>query len=73
MRVALVGLAAPTPELETLVPEAPVLANEHLRAGPHARIWQGHDARGRQVSSGAYYVRLEVGGQVEHQKIMLLK
>ena len=50
-----------------------VLASDYLVAGPYSRIWQGRDESGRQVSSGAYYVRLEVGGRVDHQKIMLLK
>jgi hypothetical protein len=50
-----------------------VLADGQLGAGPHARVWQGRDTGGRQVPSGAYYVRLIVQGRVDHQKIMLLK
>lgn len=50
-----------------------VLEDGQLGAGPHARIWQGRDSQGRQVPSGAYYVRLMSQGGVDHQKIMLLK
>ena len=50
-----------------------ILADGHLEAGPHARIWQGRDSSGRQVPSGAYYVRLVADGRVDHHKMMLLK
>ena len=50
-----------------------VLVDGHLEAGPHTRIWQGRDSGGRQVPSGAYYVRLVTGDEIDHQKIMLLK
>lgn len=49
------------------------LVNEQLSSGPHARVWQGRDATGRQVPSGSYYVRMDAGGQIDHRKIMLLK
>ncbi len=49
------------------------LVNEQLGSGPHSRTWQGKDATGRQVPSGAYYLRMEAGGRVDHRKIMLLK
>ncbi len=50
-----------------------VLANGQLGAGHHARLWQGRDSGGRQVPSGAYYVRLVTDHRVDHHKIMLLK
>ena len=50
-----------------------ILADGQLAGGPHVRIWQGRDATGRQVPSGAYYVRLVTESRVYHQKIMLLK
>jgi hypothetical protein len=50
-----------------------VLADGQLGSGPHIRVWQGRDSGGRQVPSGAYYVRLVADGRVDHRKIMLLK
>lgn len=50
-----------------------VLAEGQLGSGLQTRIWQGRDSAGRQVPSGAYYVRLVADGKVDHQKIMLLK
>lgn len=49
------------------------LLHGQMASGPHSQVWQGRDASGRQVPSGAYYVRLETGGRVDHRKIMLLK
>jgi len=49
------------------------LVSESLAAGPHSRVWQGRDNSGRQVPSGAYYVRLVTNGMVDSRKIMLLK
>ncbi len=50
-----------------------VLQDGFLDAGQYTRIWAGRDDGGRAVSSGAYYVRLEVADRVDHRKIMLLK
>ncbi len=50
-----------------------VLENGNLGAGEYSRTWQGRDESGRPVASGAYYVRLVMNNQVDHQKIMLLK
>lgn len=49
------------------------LESSHLDAGNHERIWMGKDNGGRQVPSGAYYVRLETPTGLDHRKIMLLK
>jgi len=49
------------------------LVNEQLGSGPHSRTWQGKDATGHQVPSGAYYLRMETGNRVDHRKILLLK
>ncbi len=49
------------------------LASGSLTAGPHTRVWQGRDNRGRQVPSGAYYVRLVTNNKVDSRKVMLLK
>lgn len=50
-----------------------VLADGNLAAGPHMRVWRGRDSGGRQVPSGAYYVRLVSERKHDHTKIMLLK
>ena len=49
------------------------LESASLNAGSHERVWQGRDDHGRQVPSGAYYVRLESSSGVDSRKIMLLK
>jgi flagellar hook assembly protein FlgD len=49
------------------------LSSEHWSAGEHSVVWRGDDENGRQVASGAYYVRLESGGQSDHRKVMMLK
>lgn len=49
------------------------LVSESMSAGNHEEVWQGRDSSGRQVPSGAYYVRLETSTGVDHRKIMLLK
>lgn len=41
--------------------------------GQHSETWQGRDNSSRQVSSGAYYIRLETNGLVDHQKVLMLK
>ncbi|MBL8025811.1 MAG: T9SS type A sorting domain-containing protein, partial [Fibrobacteres bacterium] len=35
--------------------------------------WNGNDAAGRQVASGSYIVRAEIGGQVVEKKIVLMR
>ena len=42
-------------------------------AGAHHVTWNGRDAAGRGVPSGAYYVRLETARTRDTRKIMLLK
>lgn len=49
------------------------LVDEQRNAGENTIIWQGRDDAGRQVASGAYYVRLETDGGLDHRKIMMLK
>ena len=49
------------------------LENSDLAAGPYSRIWQGRDDSGRQVPSGAYYVRLVTDTMIDSRKILLLK
>jgi hypothetical protein len=41
-----------------------------LAAGAYERSWDGRDARGRRVSAGIYFVRLQTGTQVLTQKVL---
>ena len=50
-----------------------VLADGEYGVGYHEEVWLGKDTSGRQVPSGAYYLRLECGGQVRMRQMMLLK
>ena len=49
------------------------LANRGYPIGRHAIEWNGRDATGRAVSSGMYLFRIELGGQVQVRKALLLK
>jgi hypothetical protein len=49
------------------------LAEEEFSAGRHAIRWDGLDGAGRRVGSGGYIVRIEAGGSIEQEKIVLLK
>ena len=42
-------------------------------AGPGRVRWDGRDERGGRVRAGAYFVRLEAGGEVRHQRVALLR
>ena len=41
--------------------------------GPHRAVWDGHDASGTPVSSGAYFYRLRVGDAVTSKQAIRLK
>ncbi len=41
--------------------------------GRHAVFWDGRDNQGRSAASGVYYVRLQAGGTVDSQRVVLLK
>ncbi len=49
------------------------LVNAVLSAGEHSVVWQGKDDKGRQVSSGLYLVRADIGGREVTEKALLLK
>ena len=49
------------------------LINGPIPAGRHTRIWTGRDISGRNVPSGVYVSRLEVGGQVAHGRMALVR
>ncbi len=42
-------------------------------AGQHTVVWDGTDSRGRQVSSGIYFLRAEIAGWTDARKMVLLK
>ena len=43
------------------------------RAGEHRLSWDGRDGQGREVASGVYVYRLEVGAQAAHRRMLLLR
>jgi len=49
------------------------LVNRRLPAGNHVTRWDGKDDTGREVASGIYFYRLNVGNVVEMRKLSLLK
>ncbi|MCD4829819.1 MAG: right-handed parallel beta-helix repeat-containing protein [Candidatus Cloacimonetes bacterium] len=46
---------------------------EKQLTGVHALTWNGRDARGGDVGSGVYIVRLTAGGEFRHKKVTLLR
>ncbi|MFQ5636761.1 MAG: FlgD immunoglobulin-like domain containing protein [bacterium] len=42
-------------------------------AGNHSVVWDGRDARARQVTSGLYVTRMQAGEVVQHHKMLLIK
>lgn len=53
--------------------EVVTLVNTTLGPGYHVAEWNGRDRLGRQVSSGVYLYRLQIGTKVFSKKMMLLK
>ena len=50
------------------------LVDRHLPAGEHRVVWDGRDDRGREVGSGAYFLRLSSGEErAESRKVVLLR
>ncbi|MGH7730250.1 MAG: FlgD immunoglobulin-like domain containing protein [Candidatus Eiseniibacteriota bacterium] len=47
------------------------LASGRLPAGEHARVWDGRDARGRQVAPGIYFVRLRTDHAALTRKVLM--
>jgi len=50
-----------------------VVLDQVRSAGEYLERWNGRDTAGRQVASGAYYLRMEAGGQVQIRKMTMLK
>jgi hypothetical protein len=42
-------------------------------AGSHRVMWEGTGTDGRRLASGTYLLRLDAGGEVKSQKLMLVK
>ena len=49
------------------------LVNDHRSVGNYETIWYGLDGRGRQVSTGVYFARLQAGRQSDIIKMLFLK
>jgi len=49
------------------------LVDERRATGRHRVVWNGKDAHGRTVASGAYLVRLQVGASTSAEMITLVK
>jgi hypothetical protein len=49
------------------------LVDEFKNAGYHSVDWNGRDATGEQVSSGVYFYKVQTGGLVHVQKMMVAK
>lgn len=50
-----------------------LLVSEVLPQGEHARAWDGSDDSGRQVASGVYFCRLQVAGEVQIKKMVVVR
>ena len=53
--------------------EVRTLINEEQPAGNYSVVWDGLDANGSRVTTGAYLYRAVVGDRVEVRKMVLLK
>ena len=45
----------------------------HHRKGRHAATWHGQDSRGRNVPSGVYFCRLEIGSWNQTRRLVLVR
>lgn len=53
--------------------EVAVLTDEFREIGYHTVIWDGRSAGGERVSTGVYLTRLQAGGEVHSQRLLLLR
>ena len=49
------------------------LVDGSLNPGYHSVVWNGIDRHGKPLSSGIYFYRLQVNGQIFTRKMILLK
>jgi hypothetical protein len=49
------------------------LVNEIFRPDNYNIVWSGDDNRGSKVSSGVYYIRLQIGNNIVNEKVILMK
>ncbi|MEA3409164.1 MAG: T9SS type A sorting domain-containing protein, partial [Candidatus Eisenbacteria bacterium] len=49
------------------------LVDAYRSGGEHMAVWRGLDDQGREVSSGVYFYRLEVGDTKLERKMVMLK
>jgi len=49
-----------------------ILADERLPAGKHQRAWDRRDGSGHPVPAGIYFLRLDAGAHLSHQKIVVV-
>jgi Secretion system C-terminal sorting domain len=49
------------------------LVSELFRPDDYNIVWKGDDQRGNKVSSGVYYVRLQVGEDIVNRKVIMMK
>ena len=49
------------------------LVNEGAAAGFHSAVWDGRDARGREVGTGIYYCKLRVGDERITRRVTLVR
>jgi len=49
------------------------LADELFRPADYNLVWNGKDDRGKEVSSGIYFIRLKTGNKVINSKAVLIK
>jgi hypothetical protein len=49
------------------------LVNQEQVAGTHSLVWNGHDNRNIQVSSGVYFLKMQAGSFSDIKKMLLMK
>lgn len=49
------------------------LVNDRLKSDNYKYTWKGKDSNGKAVSSGVYYLKLQIGDQVKTGKMVLMK
>ncbi|MDD3534618.1 MAG: T9SS type A sorting domain-containing protein [Candidatus Cloacimonetes bacterium] len=49
------------------------LVNQEMASGKHSVVWNGTDAKGKNVASGIYFMKVENAGKSVHRKMLLSK